>query len=427
MRILHTSDWHLGHAFCEQSRTEEQGFFLDWLLGAIEQHEVDALVVAGDVFDSPTSPNEAFELYYRFLARLSALGGKTRSGGKRAAIIVGGNHDSPGRLDAPRDVLSALTTHVVGGYEPDRTGDLSEPAGLLVPLAGAGGQVGLVVAGVPFLNDWRIGVRGFDADAAEQRASMHERFRDVYARLADKAAAAFPGVPLVATGHLTCLEKAGEKTTDEDGVPAEINRVGTLGAMGPSVFDPRFSYVALGHIHRGFSVEPSGRVRYSGTPMQVGSVERAEHRRVLLVDVDAQGTKVEALPVPCRRRLLSLSGTLEEVTAGLAALRVPEGELPPYVTVRVLLDAPEPRMTEYVQKAAERNKACAPRVVEVNAPLARKGGAVGGFDVPEGTQITPDAAFLFAWQASHGRESKPPDAIVERFRSLLERSAGGAT
>ena len=426
MRILHTSDWHLGHSFCDQSRLEEQGFFLDWLLQAMEVHEVDALVVAGDVFDSPTSPNEAFELYYRFLARLSALGGKTRSGGERTAIVVGGNHDSAGRLDAPRHVLSALRSHVVGGYDPARTdGGLGDPTGLLVPLSGAGGQVGLVVAAVPFLNEWRIGVRGFDADAAEQLASMNERFRELYARLADKAAAAFPGVPLAATGHLTCLEQAGKKTTAEDGIPMEINRVGTLGALGPSIFDPRFAYVALGHIHRGFSVD-EGRIRYSGTPLQVGSVEKADSRRVLLVDVDADGTRVETLPVPVRRRLVSLTGTLEEVRAGLKGLQRPAGELPPYVTVRVMLDAPEPRVVEYVREAAALNKDCAPLVAEVQGVLVRKGAAVAALSLPEGTQVTPENAFMFAWQAEYGRDSQPPEEVLQRFRSLLETGLGRA-
>ena len=427
MRILHTSDWHLGHAFWEQSRHEEQAAFLDWLLETIQAHEVDALVVAGDVFDSPTSPNEAFQLYYSFLARLSALGGKTRSGGERMAVIVGGNHDSPGRLDAPRDVLTALSTHVVGGFDASRTQDeLEDPTGVLVPVRGADKQVGLVIAAVPFLNDWRIGVRGFDAGADEQRASMNDRFRGVYSSLADRATKAYPGVPLIATGHLTCLAKAGAQVTAEDSVPAEINRVGTLGAMGPGIFDPRFSYVALGHIHRGFHVDDARRIHYSGTPIQVGSVEGAQTRRVLLVDVDSSGVQVQPLAVPCRRRLVSVSGSLDEVRAKLELMQVPEGEAAPFVAVRVMLTAPEPRVREFVIEAAQRNKACLPKVVDVQSPLQRTGPAVQAIDLPEGTQVTPETAFLFAWQASHGRDSQPPHDVWQRFRSLLPAGQGGA-
>jgi exonuclease SbcD len=426
MRILHTSDWHLGHAFCDQSRHAEHAAFLDWLLVTIESQEVDALVVAGDVFDSPTSPNEAFQLYYSFLARLAALGGKTRSGGSRTAVIIGGNHDSPGRLDAPRDVLTALATQVVGGYDPSRTRHaLEDPTGLVVPVAGAGGQVGLVIAAVPFLNDWRIGVRGFDAGPDEQRASMNERFREVYAALADKASRAYPDVPLLATGHLTCLATAGAQVTADDAVPLEINRVGTLGAMGPGIFDPRFSYVALGHIHRGFHVDDARRVHYSGTPIQIGSAEGPDTRRVLLVDVDAKGVQVQPLAVPCRRRLLSVSGRLDEVRAKLELLQVPEGEDPPFVSVRVALDAPEPRVIEFVREAAQRNRLCAPKVVEVQAGVQRSGPAVQTVEFSEGTQVTPEAAFLFAWQSSHGRDSQPAQEVWQRFRSLIEAGQGG--
>jgi exonuclease SbcD len=424
MRLLHTSDWHLGHTFCDQSRAQEQAAFLDWLLTTIDEHQVDALVVAGDVFDSPAAPNEAFELYYRFLARLAALDGPTRSGGRRTAIVVGGNHDSPGRLDAPRDVLASLSTHVVGGYEAARTGELVDPTGQLVPLAGGDGQVGLVVAAVPFLNDWRIGVRGFDAGADEQRASMNDRFRDVYARLADKAAAHFPGVPLVATGHLTCLPVRGQKVTDDDAVPAEINRVGTLGAMGPEIFDPRFAYVALGHIHRGFSVDAAARVRYAGSPVQVGITEPAA-RRVLLVDVEPAGITVESLAVPVTRRLLSVRGDLDEVRARLASLAVPTGELPPYVSVRVTLTAPTPRIAEFVREAAAVNQQCQPLIVDVQAPLLRAGANPVLPIGEDARRVTPTEAFLFAWRAKNGAGSAPPESTLQRFLSLVEKSAGG--
>ena len=334
MRILHTSDWHLGLEYFQRSRREEHETFLSWLLGTIEARNVDVLVVAGDVFDSTNPPAEAQHAYYRFLAELSRL--------QRTAVVVGGNHDSPSRLDAPREVLAALSAEVVGGYLAEREGPLHDPAGVLVPIKrrGAGNEVLGVIAAVPYLHDWKLGVRGFDASAGDQLASLHDAFRGVYARLADKAEAAFPGVPLVATGHLTCLATAGEKPSDEDAVPIEINRVGTLGAMGPQVFDPRFGYVALGHIHRGFAVDPAQRVWYSGTPVQVGSKEPAGVRRVLLVDLDESGgsVRVEKVSVPVTRRLVTLSGPLEEVVAKLANMTWAESELPPYVVVEALLD-----------------------------------------------------------------------------------------
>jgi exonuclease SbcD len=424
VRLLHTSDWHLGHSFCEQSRAREQAAFCDWLLRTIEERDVDVVIVAGDVFDSPASPNEAFELYYRFLARLAALGPSPRTGVKRSAVVVGGNHDSPGRLDAPSEVLKALSAHVVGGYDAARASDeLCDPTGLVIPLLGSAAHVGVVVVAVPFLNDWRIGVRGFDASASEQLGSMHERFRAVYATMADRARARFPDVPLVATGHLTCLAQAGQKVSDEDAVPCEINRVGTLGAMGPSIFDERFHYVALGHIHRGFSVDGVGRIRYAGSPVQVGLAESPSSRRVLLVDVDAAGIQVESVPVPTTRRLLAVHGTLDEVRAALETLDVPAGELEPYAAVRVLLDHPEPRVGDFVREAAARNGFCRPRVVDLRAVVRRDLSAPLLGAPVDARALSAQEAFLFAWQAKHGRGSSPSTPVLARFLSLVERAS----
>jgi exonuclease SbcD len=214
----------------------------------------------------------------------------------------------------------------------------------------------------------------------------------------------------------------------EDGVPLEINRVGTLGAMGPGVFDARFRYVALGHIHRGFAVDAAvsdrPRVWYSGTPVQVGSVEAPDARSVLLVEVDADGATVEALRVPCRRRLVPLSGTLAEVTEAVRRLTVPQGELPPYVTAQVTLDAPDALADERVLKAAAQNTSCAPIVVQIHASVTRKGGSVTDL-LPRTDErpLEPEEAFLFAWRAAHGAASSPPEPVLSRFRLLLERTA----
>ena len=244
MRVLHTSDWHLGHTFCDRSRADEQAFFLRWLRSTIEENDIDALVVAGDIFDTTNPPAEALSAYYGFLASLNPMGLARPSGRKLRAIVVGGNHDSPARLTAPRDILDAIDVTVVGGHDPARESVfLGDAAGVLVPLKGPSGEVELVVAAVPFLHDSSLGVRGIDGAEDEVRAQMARAFREVYTRLADKAQAAFPGVPIMATGHLTCLASEGAFPTEEDAVPRPIHRVGSIGALGPGVFDERLRYV----------------------------------------------------------------------------------------------------------------------------------------------------------------------------------------
>jgi exonuclease SbcD len=107
MRLLHTSDWHLGHRFHGRIRHEEQACFLDWLLEQIEQQAVGVLLVAGDIFDTTTPGSRAQGLYYRFLHRLAASP-------CRHVVIIAGNHDSPSLLEAPRELLRQLDIHVVG-------------------------------------------------------------------------------------------------------------------------------------------------------------------------------------------------------------------------------------------------------------------------------------------------------------------------
>jgi exonuclease SbcD len=266
-----------------------------------------------------------------------------------------------------------------------------------------------------------------DAEQAAQRQSLSDAFRAVYSRLAERARKTFPEATLVATGHLTCLSQAGLKPSAEDAIPVEINRVGTLGAMGPEIFDERFAYVALGHIHRGFSVDRAGRVRYSGTPVQVGAAEKAEDRRVLLVELTSEtgAIDVRPLPVPARRRLVTLAGDYDEVAERLRTLSWAETELPPYVVL-------EARRTTFELGAQDRLMRLAPAgpggvavVVETRIALEAPGGvsARGVADLPLGTSITPEAAFRFAWD-TRNRGVELTEPVLQRFRSLLEAGAG---
>lgn len=424
MRLLHTSDWHLGVEPGQRSRTSEHRRFLEWLCGAIETHAVDVLVVAGDVFDGPNPSADALQLYYQFLARLAGLRRPGSLGGP-AVVIVGGNHDSASRLDAPRDVLSALHAHVVGGYSQGRDGSIDgDAAGLLVPLTGGGSEVRLVVAAVPYLNDWRLGVRGFDATVEEQRTSLTESFAGVYSRLADRAQGLYPGVPLIATGHLTCLPRAGDRTTDEDAVPVEINRVGSLGALGPTIFDPRFGYVALGHIHRSFPVDSDRRVWYSGTPVQVSADESAEGRRVLLVDVadaPAGALRVTPIPVPLTRRLIKVRGDLDAVEEWLRHLTWPDEELPPSLFVDVAVTGPTLRLSETVRELLPSGAGGRATLDQLRTSVARvPGAAFAGLEsLPMGEAITPEQAFRFAWRARYGDGAEPPEPVLQRLGRLI--------
>ena len=336
MRILHTSDWHLGVSTGPVSRVEEQQCFLEWLLDILKAREVDALVVAGDVFDSMHPSAEAQRLYYRFLARVEGAG-------VRDVVVVGGNHDSASRLDAPRALLEAVQVHVVGGL-PASEDRLDR---MIAPLRTRGSDdVAAVCLAVPYTHEYRLGIRTTDLDRDRTRAAFKTAFSELYADIADHAQALFPGLPLVATGHLTLGFEA--KPGDS---PLPIHQVGTIDSLPTDILDPRIRYTALGHIHRCYPVAEST-AWYCGTPIPYSMADMASARRVLIVDMEGEAEAcVERVEVPRCRDLVELVGTPDAVLAALAALRW-STRLPPLVHVSVETKMAEPGLNRRLHEAS---------------------------------------------------------------------------
>jgi len=344
MRILHTSDWHLGALLEEVSREPDHRQFLDWLAETIRTEAIELLLVAGDIFDSAAPSAEAQSLYYGFLNRL-------RGTGLRQVVLVGGNHDSQARLDAPRELLDAMGMHVVGGLGGPQ--DLDR---CLCPVTDGAGAVRAVVAAVPFVHEWRLGYRPAEGDSAAQAEQLGAPFRKLYSDLADRAQAQWPGVPLIATGHLAV---AG---SSPDEAPQEIHLIGSLGGLPTGIFDPRYAYVALGHIHRGYRVGGT-QAWYCGTPLALNIKEGRSPRRVLRVDLDPDGTvRVEPLPVPLTRQVLAFRGDLEQIKADLQRLTWSE-PLAPMVKAEILVATAQTGIEEDVRGFVE---ALEPRPVLVD-------------------------------------------------------------
>ena len=304
MRVLHTADWHLGqHFLTGQERTTEQQAFLDWLLLTVQAQAIDALVIAGDIFDTQSPSYTAQELYYTFLVKMQATG-------CRDIVVVGGNHDSPTMLNASRQLLRQLRIHVVGGVPAD-------PAEQVLHLAGPGGRPGLVVCAVPFLRDRdiRLAVAGESPDDRQFR--IRQSIADHYAALAALDTVRRQreqDVPVLATGHLYAA--GGEA---REGAERDVH-IGGLGLVGAEHFPRAFDYVALGHLHRPQVVGDRPHIRYSGSPVPLSFTEADDKQQVLLLEFNGAGAPaITALPVPVARRLQRFHGTLDEVEADLLA------------------------------------------------------------------------------------------------------------
>lgn len=306
MRLIHTSDWHLGHRFHGRQRHEEHARFLDWLAGLIEAQSIDALLVAGDVFDTTTPGSRAQALYYRFLHRLAGSP-------CRHVVIIGGNHDSPALLEAPRELLRQLDIHVVG-----MAGDCPDKEILL--LRDPQGQPELLVCAVPFLRDRDIRLAAAGESLEEKGRQVREGIRTHYQQVcltADRMRQDIdPDLPLVAMGHLFV---AGGRTVEGDGV-RELS-IGGLGRIEGASFPECIDYLALGHLHLGQRVTGSPTRRYCGAPLPMSFSEAGQRKQLLAVRCEGRTAEVESIEVPSFQQLVSLRGDLPELLQGVAHLK----------------------------------------------------------------------------------------------------------
>lgn len=407
LRILHTSDWHLGGSLENASRDEEHRRLLEWVLATLQKERIDVLIVAGDVFQYAQPSAEAQRLYYRFLAR---AGVET---GVRQVVIIGGNHDSASRLDAPREVLDVLNVHVVGGIG----GEPAQWERCLCPITNEEGRVVAVVVAVPFIHEFRLGVRTTLREEGEIASEFEEAFTRLYRTLADLAEERYPGAVLIATGHLTCT----------GALPAEygtqIHQVGTIGGLPGRIFDPRFEYVALGHIHRSFPIEGT-KARYSGSPIAMNVIEARSPRYVVEVEIDAdkapgERAEVERREVPRFREILEIKGSIQEVTKRLSTLQS-ECPLAPFVYVELEVDQYLVDGAARVVEALDAHPAASrPRVVDVRQRVKGKKETLGEGDLlrVDLRDLRPEEVFVRLYQSRF--EGEPSDALLTAFRSVM--------
>ena len=309
MRILHTSDIHLGRILYSRRRYEEFEAFLDWLAGVVAEQQVEALLIAGDVFDTATPSNRAMKMYFRFLSRVAASA-------CRHVVVIAGNHDSPSFLRAPRELLLALDVHVVSEASTE------SPADEVIALRGPDGQTELIVGAVPYLRDRDIRTVESGESPDDKERKLKEGIAEHYSAVIDAALAAREAetgreVPVVMMGHLfTAGGTEGEGVRDL--------YVGSLAHVHASIFGDEVDYVALGHLHVPQKVAGQEWLRYSGSPLPMGFGEANQTKSVCLVDFAESGdgpcTSIELLPVPVFQRMVQLQGDWPTIEGRLAEL-----------------------------------------------------------------------------------------------------------
>lgn len=403
LRILHTADWHLGHTLRDQSRTEEHAAFLAWLLGQLIATEADALVIAGDVFDTANPPVLALSMFYRFLADARAMCPELD------VVVIAGNHDSGARLDAPQPLLDGLDIRVVGALPRRADGGLDAGA-LTVPLHDADGAVAAWASAVPYLRPSDLPRRARTGDP------LVEGVRAVYAEAFEHARGLRDaGQALVAVGHCYMARSAGSEDSErkilgghQHGLPVDV-------------FPPDVAYVALGHLHLAQAADSAGRVRYSGSPLPLSLAEEGYAHQVLCVELDgARLVRAEPLAIPRSVEMLRLPpGNLEAVLERLAALAPLVPDTPewrrPFLEITVLLEQPEPTLRPQVEAALDDR---APRLVRLNVERRGDGDPLAEHHHAQLADLSPDDVFRRRWQRDH--DGEPPDGLLAAYHELVD-------
>ncbi|MFO1030699.1 MAG: exonuclease SbcCD subunit D C-terminal domain-containing protein [Planctomycetota bacterium] len=464
MRLLHTADWHLGHTLRDHERTAEHAHFLRWLVDTVVERRVDALLLAGDVFDAANPPPSALRQWFQFLGDLK------RRAPLVQVVVIAGNHDSAARLEAPRELLAAFDVRVIGAIERRPDGALhTDP--LLVPLRGADGGEALCVA-IPFLrtsdvlalvpppvvplappsaapratpsppdrvapdpaplaaaNEARPFVLPRPGEPATTGDELPDPLLAGMARLHDELFAAAraqrrPGQALLAIAHGYLV----------GGALSELSERKVLGgnqhALPLDLFPDDCAYVALGHLHRPQTLGGREHVRYSGSPLPLSMPERLHAHHVVFCDLDGERTaKVWSLRVPRLVPLLRIPerGELspEAALAAVAALPPRSPNTPvalrPLVEVAVRLPQPSPQLGERIARAIADRDARLVRVEVVTDGdvAAGLGDGTSAGRPAELAAWTPEQVFERRFRAQF--EAAPPDDLLRAFRDLLEQ------
>lgn len=392
MKIIHTSDWHLGHLLYNYSREAEQQSMLAQLAEHVRREQPDVLLLAGDVYDT-TQPSTAVQ---RMLAE--ALISIHAACPTMTIISIAGNHDSASRHDIFRTPWSALGVHTVGYIGRD-----SEPDDYIFGIEGRG-----YVVAVPFAAD-RL---------------MPD---DIYQRLAERVSERnAEGLPVVLTAHLavTGSDYRGHEQSDE-------GHIGGLSCQSCDVFGPGYDYVALGHIHRGQQLDAEGRIRYCGTPLAISfdEVYGGNTHGALLVEVTAHGDvpRVTPLPITTPLPLVTLPtdggfAPWDEVRAQLSDF---PDDLPAYIRLNVEVEGYLPASAQHDAAMICDTKACRLCLINTRRRLLTATGEqqMRTFTTTELQELAPaEVARMYFEDRDLAFDDEMAALLDEALRSLDEQN-----
>lgn len=406
LRVFHTADWHLGHQLHGVSRHFEHQQFLNWLLEALKENEANVLIVAGDIFDSANPPASAQSQLYDFLVKART------SLPNLSIILVGGNHDSASRLDAPSPILNALGVHVVGGLSRNDEGHI-DWARLLVPLTNAAGDIRAWCGAMPFLRNADLPTNSDESDPLI--SGMKALYAELVEHLTEKAG---QDGRLILTGHCYMI----------NGAVSELSERKILGgnqhALPIELFPENVAYAALGHLHLAQRVGGNEHIRYSGSPIPLSFDETDYNHQVVQIDLKFdQPIEITALKIPRTIELLRIPNgkdfvSLPEVIGQLENLTL--ADLPmeqrPMVELRIRLEKPEPSLRQQIEEAIAQLPI---RLLKISTAYVGADKSLADITIEERLEeLQPLDVFERCYNNKY--ETHPPEELKGLFNQLLE-------
>lgn len=403
MKILHTADWHIGKRLERFSRLEEQKAVLNEICEIADREAVDAVVIAGDLFDTFNPPTEAVELFYKILKRLSR-------NGRRAVVAIAGNHDSPDRIEAP-DPLARECGIILAGYPNSVVAPFSLESGLAVTRSEEGflelklpeNKTPFRILLTPYANENRLKTcLGFDDDAEEElRTLLQQKWQALAKKYCDKK-----GVNLLAA-HLFMMKK-GETPPEEPEDEKPILHVGGAQAVYTENIPKQIQYVALGHLHRKqlLSEKPCP-IYYSSSPLSYSMSEAEQEKYVVIVEAEA-GKAAAHRTVPLTQGKKLLRATFDSVDAATTWL-----EAHPDTLVEITLATESFLTAEERKRLNVAHDGIVAIIPQVKSAEREKAGAKAEIDLNKKMEE------LFSDYFRYKYEQPPNEEILQLFREII--------
>ncbi len=403
MKILHTADWHLGKRLDSFSRLEEQKNALNEICEIADQQAVDAVIVAGDLFDAFNPPVEAIELLYKTLKQLT-------NNGKRAVIAIAGNHDSPDRIDSP-EPLARECGIIFMGYPNTEIKTIELEDGFNITKTDKGfiefklpeHSYPLRIIATPYANEVRMKEYFGEEKGEELSNSLQMRWGELSEKYCDNK-----GVNILVT-HLYMMKRGGEVLEEPDG--EKPLKIGNADLIYSDIVPSQIQYTALGHLHRYQNVGTEERpVVYSGSPLAYSFSEAGQQKYVNIINLEPN-KKAELNRIPLKSGKQLVRKRFNSIDSAVEWLNDNQ-----YTLVELTIESDTYLKSEDLKRLRNAHH----EIVHI-IPIVKNDNVMD--TSTKQVNLNQDITALFSDYFKYSKGQTPNEDIIELFKEIIEQTS----